>query len=166
MIQHFVKDIPMEYAPPHQHSPSSSSSWQMPPPPPPPPPSMLPAMKRHENPVQISMKNGFGGGARKRQQNGGLGTGDGQPTKLRIVIVGIGGVGKSSLTIQVWEGIGELSHIAADFQFVQQYFVTEYDPTISDSYTKNCFVDDALYRVEGSCILIIRSIVLPCNCST
>ncbi|KAL3084425.1 hypothetical protein niasHT_035227 [Heterodera trifolii] len=47
-------------------------------------------------------------------------------------MVGSGGVGKSALTIQ----------------FVQQYFVSDYDPTIADSYTKCCFVDDALYKVE------------------
>ncbi|KAF7640048.1 Ras-related protein R-Ras2 [Meloidogyne graminicola] len=54
------------------------------------------------------------------------------PIKLKIVLVGSGCVGKSSLTIQ----------------FVQQYFITEHDPTISDIYIKNCFVDDVLYRVE------------------
>uniref|UniRef100_A0A915LPA2 Uncharacterized protein n=1 Tax=Meloidogyne javanica TaxID=6303 RepID=A0A915LPA2_MELJA len=32
--------------------------------------------------------------------------------------------------------------------FVQQYFITEHDPTISDIYIKNCFVDDVLYKVE------------------
>ncbi|KAL3072045.1 hypothetical protein niasHT_033947 [Heterodera trifolii] len=33
--------------------------------------------------------------------------------------------------------------------FVQQYFVSNYDQqTIADSYTKCCFVDDALYKVE------------------
>lgn len=35
-----------------------------------------------------------------------------------------------------------------------------YDPTISDSYTKNCFVDDALYRLEGACP-IFRLLFLP-----
>ncbi|KAL3072156.1 hypothetical protein niasHT_034750 [Heterodera trifolii] len=55
-----------------------------------------------------------------------------QQTPLRLVMVGSGGVGKSALTIQ----------------FVQQYFVSDYDPTIADSYTKCCFVDDALYKVE------------------
>lgn len=54
------------------------------------------------------------------------------PLKLKIVLVGSGCVGKSSLTIQ----------------FVQQYFITEHDPTISDIYIKNCFVDDVLYKVE------------------
>uniref|UniRef100_A0A915DHQ5 Uncharacterized protein n=1 Tax=Ditylenchus dipsaci TaxID=166011 RepID=A0A915DHQ5_9BILA len=32
--------------------------------------------------------------------------------------------------------------------FVQQYFIHDYDPTIADSYTKQCFVDDTLYKLE------------------
>ncbi|CAJ0567468.1 unnamed protein product, partial [Mesorhabditis spiculigera] len=51
---------------------------------------------------------------------------------LRLVVVGGGGVGKSALTIQ----------------FIQQYFVTDYDPTIEDSYTKQCFVDDDIVKLE------------------
>ena len=31
----------------------------------------------------------------------------------------------------------------------QQYFVQDYDPTIEDSYTKQCFVDEDLCRLEG-----------------
>jgi len=38
----------------------------------------------------------------------------------KLVVVGGGGVGKSAITIQ----------------FIQSYFVTDYDPTIEDSYTK------------------------------
>ncbi|TMS34436.1 hypothetical protein L596_002030 [Steinernema carpocapsae] len=51
---------------------------------------------------------------------------------FRVVVVGGGGVGKSALTIQ----------------FVQQYFVIDYDPTIEDSYTKSCFIDEDLYKLE------------------
>uniref|UniRef100_A0A0N5B0F3 Small monomeric GTPase n=1 Tax=Syphacia muris TaxID=451379 RepID=A0A0N5B0F3_9BILA len=54
------------------------------------------------------------------------------PTVFRLVVVGGGGVGKSALTIQ----------------FVQQYFVTDYDPTIEDSYTKQCYVDDDICKLE------------------
>ncbi|VDO71712.1 unnamed protein product [Haemonchus placei] len=54
------------------------------------------------------------------------------PTVLRVVVVGGGGVGKSALTIQ----------------FIQQYFVQDYDPTIEDSYTKQCFVDEDLCKME------------------
>ncbi|CAO4366370.1 Protein CBR-RAS-1 [Caenorhabditis briggsae] len=55
-----------------------------------------------------------------------------QNSILRIVVVGGGGVGKSALTIQ----------------FIQRYFVQDYDPTIEDSYTKQCFVDEDLCKLE------------------
>ncbi|KAM3718816.1 Ras-related protein [Dirofilaria immitis] len=64
-----------------------------------------------------------GGGRRKQQQS---------PPILRLVVVGGGGVGKSALTIQ----------------FVQRHFVMDYDPTIEDSYTKQCFVDDDVCKLE------------------
>lgn len=50
----------------------------------------------------------------------------------KLVVVGGGGVGKSSITIQ----------------FIQSYFVTDYDPTIEDSYTKQCIVDDTLAKLD------------------
>ncbi|KAI9496913.1 ras-like protein 3, partial [Zychaea mexicana] len=46
--------------------------------------------------------------------------------EYKIVIVGGGGVGKSALTIQ----------------FIQSHFVDEYDPTIEDSYRKQCVIDN------------------------
>ncbi|EEB18646.1 rap1 and, putative [Pediculus humanus corporis] len=46
--------------------------------------------------------------------------------KYRVVVVGDGGVGKSCLTIQ----------------YFQRLFVTEYDPTIEDSYIQHTQVDD------------------------
>ncbi|KAK6739375.1 hypothetical protein RB195_021042 [Necator americanus] len=73
----------------------------------------------------------MGGGGR----TGGGGTVAGRtasPAVLRVVVVGGGGVGKSALTIQ----------------FIQQYFVQDYDPTIEDSYTKQCFVDEDLCKLE------------------
>ncbi|KAJ3143765.1 Ras GTPase, partial [Irineochytrium annulatum] len=45
--------------------------------------------------------------------------------EYKIVVVGGGGVGKSALTIQ----------------FIQSQFVDEYDPTIEDSYRKQCIID-------------------------
>ncbi|ORZ24549.1 ras-like protein 3 [Absidia repens] len=45
--------------------------------------------------------------------------------EYKIVIVGGGGVGKSAITIQ----------------FIQSHFVDEYDPTIEDSYRKQCVID-------------------------
>ncbi|CAO3675165.1 unnamed protein product [Umbelopsis vinacea] len=46
--------------------------------------------------------------------------------EYKIVAVGGGGVGKSALTIQ----------------FIQSHFVDEYDPTIEDSYRKQCVIDN------------------------
>ncbi|VDK89194.1 unnamed protein product [Litomosoides sigmodontis] len=66
-----------------------------------------------------------GGGGRWKQQQS-------SPPILRLVVVGGGGVGKSALTIQ----------------FVQRHFVMDYDPTIEDSYTKQCFVDDDICKLE------------------
>ncbi|CAG9534401.1 unnamed protein product [Cercopithifilaria johnstoni] len=63
----------------------------------------------------------FGGGWKQKS-----------PPILRLVVVGGGGVGKSALTIQ----------------FVQRHFVMDYDPTIEDSYTKQCFVDDDICKLE------------------
>jgi len=54
-------------------------------------------------------------------------------TEYKLVVVGTGGVGKSALTIQ----------------FIQQTFVTEYDPTIEDSYRKKMVID------EEACLLDI-----------
>jgi len=49
----------------------------------------------------------------------------GNLTTYKLVVVGDGGVGKSALTIQ----------------FFQKLFVTDYDPTIEDSYIQHCEVD-------------------------
>ncbi|CAO3595769.1 unnamed protein product [Absidia cylindrospora] len=45
--------------------------------------------------------------------------------EYKLVMVGGGGVGKSALTIQ----------------FIQSHFVDEYNPTIEDSYRKQCVID-------------------------
>jgi len=50
----------------------------------------------------------------------------------KLVVVGGGGVGKSALTIQ----------------FIQSCFVTDYDPTIEDSYTKQCVIDDVPAKLD------------------
>ncbi|TRY59949.1 hypothetical protein DNTS_017608, partial [Danionella cerebrum] len=52
--------------------------------------------------------------------------------RYKLVVVGGGGVGKSALTIQ----------------FIQSYFVSDYDPTIEDSYTKICTVDGKETRLD------------------
>ncbi|MBZ3884979.1 Cold shock domain-containing protein E1 [Sciurus carolinensis] len=46
-------------------------------------------------------------------------------TEYKLVVVGAGGVGKSTLTIQL----------------IQNHFVDEYDPTIEDSYRKQVVID-------------------------
>jgi len=46
-------------------------------------------------------------------------------SEYKLVIVGGGGVGKSSIIIQ----------------FIQNHFIDEYDPTIEDSYRKQVFID-------------------------
>ncbi|XP_064355718.1 ras-related protein R-Ras [Dromaius novaehollandiae] len=63
---------------------------------------------------------------------GGVGGAAAPPPRHRLVVVGGGGVGKSALTIQ----------------FIQSYFVSDYDPTIEDSYTKLCAVDGAPARLD------------------
>ncbi|KAG0093075.1 Ras GTPase [Podila epicladia] len=59
-----------------------------------------------------------------------------QPNQLmreyKLVVVGGGGVGKSALTIQ----------------FIQSHFVDEYDPTIEDSYRKQCVIDDEVALLD------------------
>lgn len=47
-------------------------------------------------------------------------------SEYKLVVVGGGGVGKSALTIQL----------------VQNHFVSEYDPTIEDSYRKQVTIDN------------------------
>lgn len=55
-----------------------------------------------------------------------------QAQSYKLVVVGGGGVGKSAITIQ----------------FIQSYFVTDYDPTIEDSYTKQCVIDDIPAKLD------------------
>jgi len=57
----------------------------------------------------------------------------GNDREYRLIVVGDGGVGKSCLTLQ----------------FIQGIFVSEYDPTIEDSYRKHCTIDneDALLDI-------------------
>ncbi|RXG56146.1 Ras-related protein Rap-1b [Armadillidium vulgare] len=52
--------------------------------------------------------------------------------EYKIVVLGIGGVGKSALTVQ----------------FVQGIFVEKYDPTIEDSYRKQVDVDGQQCMLE------------------
>lgn len=37
------------------------------------------------------------------------------------------------------------------FPSLQSYFVTDYDPTIEDSYTKQCVIDERAARLDSKC---------------
>lgn len=37
------------------------------------------------------------------------------------------------------------------FASLQSYFVTDYDPTIEDSYTKQCVIDERAARLDSKC---------------
>jgi len=52
--------------------------------------------------------------------------------EYKLVVVGGGGVGKSCLTIQL----------------IQSHFVDEYDPTIEDSYRKQCVIDEEVSLLD------------------
>lgn len=54
-------------------------------------------------------------------------------TTYKLVVVGDGGVGKSTLTIQ----------------FFQKLFVEDYDPTIEDSYVQHADVDGQQCILDG-----------------
>ncbi|XP_043649865.1 ras-like protein 2 isoform X1 [Drosophila teissieri] len=64
-----------------------------------------------------------------------------QMQTYKLVVVGGGGVGKSAITIQ----------------FIQSYFVTDYDPTIEDSYTKQCNIDDVPAKLDSKFSYIIAT---------
>ncbi|XP_071943607.1 ras-like protein 2 [Antedon mediterranea] len=64
--------------------------------------------------------------------SGGTANGGGNEQMHKVVVVGGGGVGKSALTIQ----------------FIQSYFVSDYDPTIEDSYTKQCQIDNVVSKLD------------------
>ena len=59
--------------------------------------------------------------------------------QYKLVVVGGGGVGKSALTIQ----------------FIQSHFVQDYDPTIEDSYRKQCVIDDRVAHLDSKYHLIL-----------
>ena len=65
-------------------------------------------------------------------------------TEFKLVVVGSGAVGKSALTLQ----------------FVQSEFIEEYDPTIEDTFRRQCAIDDQVVMLDSKCwswILLIRS---------
>ena len=62
--------------------------------------------------------------------------------EYKIVIVGGGGVGKSAITLQ----------------FISNQFMQEYDPTIEDSYRRQCVIDGetAILDILDTAGLIIK----------
>lgn len=63
--------------------------------------------------------------------------------QVKLVVVGDGGVGKSAITIQ----------------FFQKLFVTDYDPTIEDSYIQHTEVDGQWCILDG--MYISLSLLYP-----
>lgn len=41
------------------------------------------------------------------------------------------------------------SQLLTIYSFFQSYFVTDYDPTIEDSYTKQCVIDDIPCKLDS-----------------
>ncbi len=59
---------------------------------------------------------------------------------IKMAVMGAGGVGKSAFVVQ----------------FIQNYFIENYDPTIEDSYKKQMKVDNNVFTLELLGILIIK----------
>lgn len=45
---------------------------------------------------------------------------------------------------------------------IQSYFVTDYDPTIEDSYTKQCVIDDVPAKLDSEYIKEISVLCIHC----
>lgn len=69
---------------------------------------------------------------------------EGDITRYRLVVVGDGGVGKSAITIQ----------------YFQKLFVTNYDPTIEDSYIQHAVIDGELCILDGNETLFLNSVII------
>ena len=54
-------------------------------------------------------------------------------SEFKLVVVGSGAVGKSALTLQ----------------FVQSEFIEDYDPTIEDTFRRQCAIDDQVVMLDS-----------------
>ena len=99
---------------------------------------------------------------------GGGSSGTSVASGYKLVVVGGGGVGKSAITIQFIQVVktfsskNKLKCVFLQFFFkfsipksihhiiwyFQSYFVTDYDPTIEDSYTKQCVIDNKVAKLD------------------
>ena len=78
-----------------------------------------------------------------------------------------GGVGKSAITIQFIQVcfIFPQKFLVFICFFFKSYFVTDYDPTIEDSYTKQCVIDDQVSKLDSKNILLIIQVqIIQRNC--
>ena len=95
---------------------------------------------------------------------GGGSSGTSVASGYKLVVVGGGGVGKSAITIQFIQVVktfsrkNKLKCVFFEFSipksihhiiwYFQSYFVTDYDPTIEDSYTKQCVIDNKVAKLD------------------
>ncbi|KAJ7039595.1 ras family-domain-containing protein [Mycena alexandri] len=62
-------------------------------------------------------------------------------------LVVVGGGGTNTLLLQ-WPIASQSRKSALTIQFIQEHFVDEYDPTIEDSYRKQCVIDDEVALLD------------------
>lgn len=70
----------------------------------------------------------------------------------KLVVIGEGGVGKSSITIQFFQVCLFLHYYLKTILLiliVKKQFFDYYDPTIEDQYTQHCQIDGELVFMEG-----------------
>lgn len=53
--------------------------------------------------------------------------------------------------------------VCPSFSRLQSYFVTDYDPTIEDSYTKQCVIDERAARLDSKCVSVKQTWLAECQ---